>query len=308
MATGLRARYREHQNPQGWFLGIEEIDRFLPTDGLQQAGLHEIKPEQPGDVTGALGFALGLGARRLRERPGGVVWVQPVRDVREHGGPYGPGLASFGLDPARLIVVAPNTLTEALWAIEESLKGTEEQRQQSLALVLACISASTSPAGSGSRTSTLSPTAQRRLSLAAAQGGAPCLLLTSHAQPGLGSAHTRWRVGRQPDQRLRVRLERCRGAGATMGSEGRRFDLEWCDEAYRFRLSASVADRAPEASHLGSFLPKHKIGQARAGWTQFSEVGVSEVGASEVGASEVGARERDAFAGGAGRTGTDRTR
>lgn len=273
----------------GWYLGIEEIDRLLPAGGLQHAGLHEIKSEQPGDALAALGFALGLGALRWRQHlqahgmAGGMVWVQSLRDAGEYGHIYAPGLLPFGLDPAGLIVVEPKTPTDALWAIEESLKGDDEQRGPPLAFVLASIAASScSVAGrrSGQRRM-LDVTAQRRLALAAARGETPCLLLTSHASPGLESAHTRWLVGRRPSRgpaasatvadawpasspsararaapvpslfparghgRMQVRLTRCRGAGAMLEGEGRNFDLEWCDEAYCFRLVAPLADRAP---------------------------------------------------------------
>ena len=287
----FRDQRREHGLSHKWLSGIEEIDQFLPAGGLQRAGLHEIKPEQPGDATAALGFALALAAQHTRNdahrHAGGIVWVQPVRDAGEYGRPYGLGLAPFGLDPASLVVVEPKNLTEALWAIEESLKGDEEGRDPSLALVLACLTASTNAkstkGNAGSRSSPaciLGATAQRRLSLAAARGGTPCLLLTSHASPGLGAAHTRWRVGRQPSRtprpvsasvqagpggrgptprsfplhgqfpaqghfQVRIRLERCRGTRTMMGSEGRTFDLEWCDAAYRFRLLAALADRTP---------------------------------------------------------------
>ena len=276
---------RARRSSAGWYLGIEEIDRLLPAGGLTHVGLHEIKPERPGDLIAALGFALGLGALRLRQTRGarsGVVWVQPSHDAGEYGRAYAPGLISFGLDPASLIIVEPKTLPDALWAIEESLKGDEDRSGHPLAFVLACVTASTTPANSGrrgARPRTLDATAQRRLTLAAARGDTPCLLLTSHASPGLTGAHTRWRIGRYPNQtvtgppsvssppslsvaarapplssafaaqghcRLQVRLERCRGASTILDNEGRSFDLEWCDEAYRFRLVTSLAGGACE--------------------------------------------------------------
>jgi protein ImuA len=304
-STELKRRSRERGPLRGgpspgWLLGIEEIDRFLPAGGLQHGGLHEIKPEQPGDAAAALGFALALAAQHTHRQTGGVVWVQPIRDAGEYGRPYGPGLGSFGLDPASLVVVEPKNLTETLWAIEESLKRDEEGGDQSLALVLACIAASTSTTSTkGAAQSRSSParalgaTAQRRLSLAAARSGTPCLLLTSHASPGLGGAHTRWRAGRQPGLvsalvhagpenrgfaprsfplhgqfpaqghfQVRIRLERCRGTRTMMGSEGRTFDLEWCDAAYRFRLLAALADRTARDPGLGGVLPQCTIAQA----------------------------------------------
>ena len=166
----------------------------------------------PGGVEGA---ASGFAAALLAGFAGGqgVLWCRRGRDL------YGPGLAPFGLDCARLIVVSGHTETDILWAMEEGL------RSGSLGAVLGEID--------GAR-----PPPLRRLQLAARAGGTTALLLRpERARAASSPALTRWRVSPAPGKRdggaprevgwdaprWRVELVRCRNG--TPGS----WLVEWRD-------------------------------------------------------------------------------
>ena len=175
-------------------LGAPEIDGALPWGGLPRAALHEIV----GGEGTADGFCAALLARlagNRAERKGWILWC------RRRSGLYGPGLAAFGLDPGRLIVVRGHTANDILWAMEEGLHS-------------GCLAAVLGEAGG------VTPIAARRLQLAAESGGVTALLLSSDATGATaGPALTRWRISAAPSlplaaaddvPRWQVELLRCR--------------------------------------------------------------------------------------------------
>lgn len=234
-----------------WRLGAREIDGLLPAAGLEDDALHEIKPVLPAagqaaaaGVAAAQQLALALAGRRLatladspdpRMASAPILWCAPAAAAADIGQPYGQGLVAFGLTPGRLLLAEVATAADALWVLEEGLASG------SLALAIGLIDE-------------IGLTPARRLSLAAAAKRTPCLLVTGARSAPAGATATRWRTGPAPGAdhpldaaapgaiRFEVALERCRRApqAATMAP----VSLEWCDEAYRFRLAAGVADRA----------------------------------------------------------------
>lgn len=146
--------------------------------GLRRGALHEVVPAAQGDTSAAAGFALGLAARfGAARRP--WFWVRQDMAALEAGEPYGPGLAGFGLDPARLTIVAAADAQDALRAGEEAL------RCRALAAVIL------EPWGDPK---VLDLTASRRLVLAAEASGVPALLLRGGASGAPLAASTRWRI------------------------------------------------------------------------------------------------------------------
>ena len=146
--------------------GLPALDRHLG-GGLPRGCLHEVAGAV--DDGAALGFCAALAGRLAAERP--VLWCQPESDL------YAPGLAAFGLDPARLILVAARRPADRLWALEEGLRCS--------ALAAAVI-----------ELNDLDMTAARRLQLAAESSGVTGFVL--HPD-GLRSAAasvavTRWTV------------------------------------------------------------------------------------------------------------------
>jgi hypothetical protein len=244
------------QSPGAWTLGAAELDQRLGS-GLDAASLHEVKAEPQatgvaaGNWAAALGFALRLAVRRLQSLDASsagaprILWCWPSVFARELGAPYGHGFAALGLEPSSWLFAETARAADALWAMEEGL------RSQSLALVIGVVGeAELTPA--------------RRLSLAAAEHLTPCLLITDPRLSPAGSTATRWRVGARGSAshpfdgaapgspRYAVALERCRHRPLTR--EPLPHLLEWSDETHRFRMAASMADRAdgPRAAIAGS--------------------------------------------------------
>lgn len=228
--------------PPAWRLGAAPVDSLLGVAGLELAGVHEIKPEQgQGAVLAAAArsFALALAVRRHAagdpRAAAPILWCEPRASRHEHGALYGPGLADLGIDPARLVLVEPARTQDVLWAMEEGLAAG------ALSLVAGVVDeADLTPA--------------RRLALAAARGGTPCLLLTHQRTGPAAATATRWRVGARPGAphpldpaapgaaRFALSLERCRAHPP--GVSPTSVPVEWSNVAYRFRMAADVADRA----------------------------------------------------------------
>lgn len=206
--------------------GAGDIDAALPGGGLTCGALHEVLAATYRDMGAAMGFAAALAARCAQIAPDApVLWCESGHAPFDGGALYGPGLAEFGLDPARLIIVSPPKEVDLLWTIEEAL------RLGAFAAVVGEIDG---------RAARLDLTATRRLQLAAEENNTPAFLLTGHVSAGASAAVTRWRVEPAPSSptievagladligrpRWHVRLERCRGAqGEILGEE---WLVEW---------------------------------------------------------------------------------
>jgi protein ImuA len=213
-------------------LGLPEVHGHLPGPGLPCGALHEVLAMSHGDRPAAFGFVAALAARALSARRGAAVLVAARRCFADFGQVHGPGLRALGFDPGQLLLVETRNDTDALWAMEESL------RPEAAPAVVA-----------GAIEGRLDLTMSRRLNLAAAASGTPLLLLRSPAAAGTSAAVTRWRVAAAPAGRDRfgalagahwqVALERCRNG------RGGQWLIGWDHVADRFHLAEVVADRAP---------------------------------------------------------------
>jgi protein ImuA len=237
---------RSQMAQAAWRLGCPQVDRLLP-QGLDIGGVHEVKsvPQAGGASAGdwmtSLGFALRLAVRRAvmarinsQDAPW-LLWCWPRALASELGAPSMLGLAHLGLDPSRLLIVETARAAEALVALEDGLKSS------SLALAFGIFD-------------DIELTPARRLSLAAAASGTPCLLITHPAVEATAATSTRWRVQRQlsaphaydarapGNTRFLVNLERCRSEPQSAGK--RPLMLEWCNETRNFSLASGMADHA----------------------------------------------------------------
>jgi protein ImuA len=171
-----------------------------------------------------------------------VLWCWPRSLAGEFGSPSAVGFARLGLDPSRLLIVETARASEALNAIEESL------RAQSVAIVIGALDEAD-----------LTPS--RRLSLAAGEAATPCLLVTNPASEPAAATATRWRVKRQPSAphafdsrapgatRFSIALERCKARPESAAQPA--MLVEWSDETRRFDLAAVVADLPAQARGTG---------------------------------------------------------
>jgi protein ImuA len=197
-------------------LGLPALDRALG-GGLSTGCLQEVIGDGGAAAAGFCAFLLA----RLAAREGAACsalwgWIG-------EGDLYPPGLAAFGLDPARTILLSASNPADLLWAMEEGL------RCPALAGVVMEVDR-------------LDLVASRRLQLAAAAGGVTGFLLARglrhHA--AVSAAALRWRIQGLPGERWRIALERRRG-----GRPGA-WILEKDDETNRFVVAAELADGSLE--------------------------------------------------------------
>lgn len=220
-------------------------DADAATHGLARGALHDVTPAGAPDMAAATGFALGIAGRLLAAagRRGLWLWVRADMAGREAGEPYGPGLAAFGLDPGRLVMVTAGDTVDVLRAAEEGLAA------RAFAAVLI------EPFGDDRR---LDLTACRRLSLIADGSRATGILLRTGGLSGPTSAVTRWSVmaapgrshGRHPGNPLfsaELLRNRLGATGAWM--------MEWRSDEQSFRAPEPTGkagrDRAVAAALSG---------------------------------------------------------
>ena len=233
--------------------GVPEIDEALPWHGLALGALHEISgPARDG---AALGFVSAVLARLASDAPGAVLWCRRRGAAYEAGNIYAPGLAAFGLDPSRLIVLGARHGRDVLWAMREGLSCPR------LAAVVGEV-----------EDAAIELTASRRLQLAAEKSGVSCFLLrttsvtgatsdiTSENSEAPSAALSRWHVRAAPSGpvpglavpeaerrwlgpgrlRWRAELRRCRGGASA------EWRMEWHHETGNFTLAAPLPNRSVE--------------------------------------------------------------
>ncbi len=236
-----------NQGNQCFRLGDEAVDGSFPAGGLARAALHEVMAAEHRDRPAALGFMIALLVRLWQQlgvddrRP--VLWCQQVDGTFDFGPLYGPGLAGFGCDPDRLIVVTARTASDVLWAMEEGVK---------------CKTLSGVVGAFGRGSQALGLVATRRLQLAAETSGVTAFLLRLPADDPAGVARTRWRIAARPSlppdwSRSGIEIPRTHGIGRPSwrvglekcrGGQPAAWEMEWEYAAHRFCLAAPMADRS----------------------------------------------------------------
>jgi hypothetical protein len=101
-----------------WSTGSSSLDARLPGGGWPTASLIEVLLDDTG--LGEVQLFLPALVACQRAAQGGVdapwlVWIAPPHE------PYAPALAQQGIELGRLLIVRPDTATEALWAAEQAL-------------------------------------------------------------------------------------------------------------------------------------------------------------------------------------------
>jgi protein ImuA len=214
--------------------GIATIDRVLPGGGLARGALHEILGAGGEEEDGALAaaFAADILGRLAAIASGMVLWCLPRLDL------YWPGLATHGLDPARVVLVRASCDAEILWVMEEGLRAPG---------ILAVVG----------EVGALPAVASRRLQLAAERSGITAFLLRRWRNAGQAArerilpnaASTRWRITAMPSRpareepgvgcpHWRLELLRCRGG------EPACWEVEVTDATGHVSLAAALADRS----------------------------------------------------------------
>lgn len=163
-------------------LGAERVDAELG-GGLKGDGLHEFYAARGEDGISALGFALGVAARRQAQDGRPLLWLRLSKGPAARALPYGPGLAELGLSPRQLtLLLLPDgkaLLRAGLDAVRSGAPGVVLLDMQGPCPLLDL-------------------TASRRLALAAEETGTMVLLARGGARPAPSAAHSRWEVAAAP--------------------------------------------------------------------------------------------------------------
>ncbi|MEM6462216.1 MAG: hypothetical protein AAF724_09900 [Pseudomonadota bacterium] len=152
-------------------------------DGFPVFALHEVRCSLTRDIGAATGFVAGLMAGCMKHLKGRIVWICDPACRLDGGRLFPAGLAMFGLDPARLLLVCPTDLKSALWASDEAAKCGD------LAGVVFQVKGN--PA-------CFDMTATRRLMLKAQHNGLFICILRQGGGEEANAAATRWHVQAQP--------------------------------------------------------------------------------------------------------------
>jgi protein ImuA len=234
-------RPEAHASGRGLSTGLPPVDRYLSTASAPLGAVHEIAGQGDDEEQGAAGAGFLALTLKASAPTGWIAWITQENDL------YAPGLAAFGLDLRRLILVSARRDAEVCWALEEAL------RSRSLVAAVAEVGI-------------LSLNATRRLQLAAEQAGIPCFLLRrwrtkelaqqQRAQPI--AAVTRWRISPQPQPRgfdqatvpelgpahWRLDLWRCRNAAAASWIMEFDHAAQQRVTAFPVPVAAALADRS----------------------------------------------------------------
>lgn len=166
--------------------GFPALDAVLPGGGWPLGALTEILHAHTG--IGELSLLMPMLARLSRQNK----WIALIAPPYL---PYAPALVGHGVNLSRLLLIHPGNATDALWAVEQTL------RSGTCAAVLAW------PRRADAKS-------LRRLQLAAATGRSLGLIFRAHTRRVNSSpAALRLHLERQQDHAL-VKLLKCRGARA----------------------------------------------------------------------------------------------
>lgn len=148
------------------------------------AAFYEIAPAAGGDCGAAAGFVLSIAGRLARESRRPVLWAAEDFALAEQGGPYGPGLAAYGLGLTDLVLVRTAKQLD-LWRVME-----EAIRSRAFAAIIG------EPASLAGRDL---PSLIRRLTFAAQTHGSSALLLRPPSRaPFLAPSPLRFEVAARP--------------------------------------------------------------------------------------------------------------
>ncbi|MDD7909372.1 inducible mutagenesis protein A [Pseudovibrio exalbescens] len=242
-------------------LGVEELDQLSAQHGFKLGTLHEFTSTEVRQSGALTGFVAALATLCLKQRDGMVLWVLDEMVQREAGLPSAQGFLQFGLDPARLLIVAPHRVEEVLWALEEG------SQCRALSVVVGEMQGDFK---------SLDLTATRRLALRSERSGVPVFLMRHSGQAAVSAAMTRWRVTPLRSEAVGLRNKGafvparalmaapCWHVELEKNRDGRpgSCELEWNHAEQRFKrisrpeCGTSLGTPAPEATHPVSMVPR----------------------------------------------------
>ncbi|WP_287749726.1 hypothetical protein [Methylobacterium sp.] len=212
--------------------GRSDLDAWLG-GGLARGVLHEVHAAHARHPAAATGFGLGVALRAAGGRP--LVWVRQDPVEARVGGLYGDGLAAFGLDPSRLVVVRARDPTGALRAVDEAAR---------------CTGLGAALVEMGGAPGILDLKASRRLTLSARASGVTLVMIRLDASACPSAATTRWSVAAATSSPFEAKAPGRPAFAATLlrhraGRPSRTWHLEWDRDSLCF--SSPVAEPAAAA-------------------------------------------------------------
>lgn len=237
--------------PESQATADEELTSIIK-NGLEPGVLHELRCRQSRDAGALAGFAFGLLSRMMQRKTKPVLWISAPFADTSNMTLFPQGLANWGFDPARLVLVQPLTFMQALWAADEAAKCTD------LAAIVLHIEG---------HPKALDMTATRRLSLRASESGTTSVILRQSGEEEATAATTRWCIAPHPSHISRSEpvdatgqnvgfsaisshLERNR-QGATSSAS-----LIWNHQIRGFR---HVANQDTDTTRPPSAVPQHSL-------------------------------------------------
>jgi protein ImuA len=225
--------------------GVPALDAALG-GGLACGALHEIYARRAQDEAAASGFGLALALRAAHGRS--ILWArQDLVDV-EAGGLYGDGLAAFGADPKRLLVVRARDPTGVLRAAAEAAR---------------CAALGAALVEIWSEPKALDLKASRRLALTAGVSGVTVVMIRLGARPAPSAATSRWSVSASASTPLEANAPGRPAFDAALlrhraGLGPRTWRVEWDRDRASFefaplsRAVVSVPAHGPAAADAGA--------------------------------------------------------
>lgn len=200
--------------------------------------LNEILPVSYRDRVAVLGVTMAFLSVKLQESKGSLIWCQLRDPDRLHL--HAPGLAAFGVDPARLIKVTLTTEKDLLWAMEEALTS------KAVAAVAGILWSE----------KFYNFTASKRLRVRAAETGVPALLVRSHRANGTTAADMRFSATSLASQTLPAEKRTFARLGnpewqlnliKSRGLRPRSDHVRWHHETLRLGMATALGSRMPQS-------------------------------------------------------------
>jgi len=151
------------------------VNAAFPNAVFPTGAIHEFLCTATEHAAAASGF-IGALAGRLMQHGGPCIWISVTKTL------FPPSLTYFGIEPDRVIFVAPQRIKDVLWALEEALKC------EGIAAVIAELPE-------------IGFTQSRRLQLAVEQSKVTGFILrTSPRSAGTTACAARWKITPIPSQ------------------------------------------------------------------------------------------------------------
>src|SRR5579872_1934997 len=96
-------------------VGLGPVAAAFPQRVFPTGAMHELLSDGPEEAAATSAFSAAV-AGRLMSRGGACIWISQCPKL------FPPGLAAFGVDPDRVVVMQARREKDLLWIMEEALK------------------------------------------------------------------------------------------------------------------------------------------------------------------------------------------